>query len=120
MMEQDAKERVTLYRDQNTASHEGETMPGTHSAQGARLPAPAEPASRTRYLVERREDVWFIVFGGEDFGPYKTDREAKLFAIDAAFKLGEQGEHTEVLVAGEAGAVAPVWLYGRHPYPPRD
>ena len=94
-------------------------MPGTHSAEDARIPAPVEPASRTRYLVTRREDVWFIAFGGEEFGPYKTDREAKLFAIDAAFKLGEQGERTEVLVLDEAGAVSPVWVYGQHPYPPR-
>jgi hypothetical protein len=94
-------------------------MPGTHSAEDARIPAPVEPASRTRYLVTRREDVWFIAFGGEEFGPYKTDREAKLFAIDAAFKLGEQGEPTEVLVADEAGTVAPVWVHGHHPYPPR-
>jgi hypothetical protein len=94
-------------------------MPGTHSAEDTRIPAPVEPASRTRYLVTRREDVWFIAFGGEEFGPYKTDREAKLFAIDAAFKLGEQGEPTEVLVADEAGTVAPVWVHGHHPYPPR-
>ena len=51
------------------------------------------------------------MFGGEEFGPYKTEREAKLFAIEAAFKLGEQGERTEVLVSEEAGAVAPVWVY---------
>jgi hypothetical protein len=94
-------------------------MPGTHIAEDARIPASVEPASRTRYLVTRREDVWFIAFGGEEFGPYKTDREAKLFAVDAAFKLGEQGERTEVLVSDEAGVVAPVWVYGQHPYPPR-
>ena len=95
-------------------------MPGTHSAEDARIPAPVEPASLTRYLVTRREDVWFIAFGGEEFGPYKTDREAKLFAIDAAFKLGEQGERTEVLVSDEPGAAVPVWVYGHHPYPPRE
>ena len=95
-------------------------MPGTHSAEDERIPAPVQPGSSTRYLVTRQEDVWFIAFGGEEFGPYKTDREAKLFAIDAAFKLGEQGERTEVLVADEAGAVSPVWVYGQHPYPPRE
>ena len=95
-------------------------MPGTHIAEDERIPASVEPASRTRYLVTRREDVWFIVFGGEEFGPYKTEREAKLFAIDAAFKLSEQGEQTEVLVSGEAGVVSPVWVYGQHAYPPRE
>ncbi len=95
-------------------------MPVTHSAKHAGIPAPVRPVSRTRYLVTRREDVWFIGFGGEEFGPYKTEREAKLFAIDAAFKLGEQGEQTEVLVSDEAGAISPVWIYGQHPYPPRE
>ena len=38
----------------------------------------------TRYLVVCRKDVWFIKFDGEEYGPYKTKREAMLFAIDAA------------------------------------
>jgi len=33
-------------------------------------------ASRTRYLVMRQEDVWFITFNGEEFGPYRSEREA--------------------------------------------
>jgi hypothetical protein len=71
--------------------------------------------------VARREDVWFIIFGGEEFGPYKTEREAKLFAIEAAHKLGEHGEETEVMVSSdEAGAVLPVWVHGQHAYPPRE
>ena len=119
-MEQDDRGARYPFSRVMLTSHEGETMPGTHIAEDARIPASAEPASRTRYLVTRREDVWFIAFGGEEFGPYKTDREAKLFAVDAAFKLGEQGEPTEVLVVDEAGTFAPVWVYGHHPYPPRD
>src|SRR5262249_6858855 len=51
-----------------------------------------------RYFVVRRQDVWFIRFDGEEFGPYETEREAMLFAIDAAHKLGAQGEATEVLL----------------------
>jgi hypothetical protein len=94
-------------------------MPGTHLQDDARIQAFVPSPSRKRYVVARREDVWFIVFNGADFGPYKTEREAKLFAIDAAFKLGEKGEESEVLVADEAGTVAPVWVYGQHPYPPR-
>ena len=44
-----------------------------------------------------------------------------LFAIDAAHKLGEQGEDD----AGAAGATRtampePAWTYGRDPYPPRS
>ena len=95
-------------------------MPGTHTPNHARIPAFVRPRPRKRYLVVRREDVWFIMFGGEEFGPYKTEREAKLFAIEAAHKLGEQGGETEVLVSDAAGAVAPVWVHGQHPYPPRE
>jgi hypothetical protein len=95
-------------------------MPGTHVQDYARAPAFAQSQPRTRYIVARWEDVWFIAFGGEDFGPYKTEREAKLFAIEAARKLGEKGEQTEVLVAEETGVAKPVWIYGQHPYPPRE
>jgi hypothetical protein len=95
-------------------------MPGTEIQNHERIPAFAEPSARKRYLVARREDVWFIAFGGEEFGPYKSEREAKLFAIDAAYRLGEKGEESEVLVSDEAGVVAPVWVYGQHAYPPRE
>jgi hypothetical protein len=95
-------------------------MPGTHLQDDALIQACVPLQSRKRYVVARREDVWFIAFNGEDFGPYKTEREAKLFAIDAAYKLGEKGEESEVLVADEAGAIAPAWVYGQHPYPPRE
>ena len=50
--------------------------------------------------VERQEDVWFIRFDGADYGPYKSEREALLFAVDAANTLGEQGEETQVLRDG--------------------
>ena len=95
-------------------------MPGTHVQNLTEVPAFVPSRPRTRYLMVRREDVWFILFGGEEFGPYKTEREAKLFAIEAAHKLGEKGEETEVLVSDEAGAIAPVWVFGQHPYPPRE
>ena len=95
-------------------------MPGTHAQGGPPAQALLRPVPRKRYVVARQEDVWFIAFDGEEFGPYKTEREAKLFAIDAAHKLGEQGKETEVLVKDEAGMVAPVWVYGQHAYPPRE
>jgi hypothetical protein len=96
-------------------------MPGTHTPDHTRVAPCVEPRPRKRYIVARREDVWFIIFGGEEFGPYKTEREAKLFAIEAAHKLGELGEETEVMVSwDEAGAVLPVWVYGQHAYPPRE
>jgi hypothetical protein len=77
-----------------------------------------EYASRIPYLVMRHEDEWVIKFEGEAFGPYKSQREAMLFAIDAAHKLGQQDEPTEVLVMGDAGEAKPAWTYGQPPYPP--
>ena len=74
---------------------------------------------RKQYLVTRQEDVWFISFDGQDYGPYKSDREAMLFAVDAANKLGEQGEETQVLVMDENGDAAPAWTFGHDPFPPR-
>ena len=75
----------------------------THAA---RTFVPERP--RTRYLVVRQEDVWFIKFDGEEYGPYQSEREAMLFAIDAAHKLGEQGEDTQVLQVDENGEARPV------------
>jgi hypothetical protein len=95
-------------------------MPGTHAQGLSPAQALSRPVPRKRYVVARHEDVWFITFDGEEFGPYKTVREAKLFAVDAAQKLGEQGKETEVLVKDEAGVVAPVWVYGQHAYPPHE
>lgn len=75
---------------------------------------------RRLYWVERQEeDVWFIRFDGADYGPYKSEREALLFAVDAAKTLGEQGEETQVLVADENGDVQPAWTFGEDPFPPR-
>ena len=75
---------------------------------------PAYP--HARYLVMRREDRWFIELDAEEYGPYETEREAMLFAIDAAQKLGEQGEETQVLLIGDNGTTLAVWSYGQHPY----
>src|SRR6266851_8542482 len=102
-------------RYRSSRATRGEIMPGTDIQNHGRNPAFVEPRPRTRYLVMRREDVWFIVFGGDEFGPYKSEREAKLFAIEAAHRLGEKGEESEVSVLDEAGAISPVWIYGQHP-----
>jgi len=74
--------------------------------------------ARVRYLIVRQEDVWFIKFEGEEFGPYQSEREAVLFAIDAAHLLGDHGERTEVLRLDETGKASPIWTYGLDPYPP--
>jgi hypothetical protein len=88
----------------------GESTPG---------PAFVSDRQRKRYLVVRQEDVWFIKFCGESFGPYISEREAMLFAVDAAQKLGAKGEDTEVCRLDEHGDLQPAWAYGLDPHPPR-
>jgi hypothetical protein len=75
--------------------------------------------SHRLYWIERQQDVWFIRFDGDDYGPYKSEREALLFAADAAKSLGEQGEDTQVLLVDENGDVQRSWTFGQDPYPPR-
>ncbi|HEY7299414.1 MAG TPA: DUF2188 domain-containing protein [Xanthobacteraceae bacterium] len=81
-------------------------------------PAFASGHPHTRYLVVRHGNAWLIKFEGEEFGPYESEREALLFAIDAAHRLGEQKEPTQVLLIDESGEAKPVWSYGHDPYPP--
>lgn len=94
-------------------------MPRLHLDDRARTRPLARYRPHTTYLVVRQEDVWFIKFDGEEYGPYQSEREALLFAIDAANKLGEQGQQTQVLVMDENGDLQPFWTYGHDPYPPR-
>lgn len=72
-----------------------------------------------RYFIVQHDDKWLIKFDDEEFGPYRTQKEAMLFAVDAAQKLGEHGENAEVCVMGENGYFRPEWTYGRDHYPPR-
>ena len=77
-------------------------------------------ALHRRYVVKRQQDAWFIEFDAQEFGPYQSEREAMLFAIDAAYKLGEQGVGTQVLRVDENGDAGTAWTYGCDPYPPRS
>jgi hypothetical protein len=90
---------------------------------GSRNSASAQSAAssheRRCYVLVLREDCWFIAFAGEEFGPYKDEREARLFAIDAAHKLGENGHDTQVLVSDGIGGTLPIWTHGFDPYPMR-
>jgi hypothetical protein len=74
-----------------------------------------------RYFIVRddRQDQWMIRFGDEEYGPYKTQDEARLFAIDAAKKLGSYGESAEVCLMGENGHFHSEWLSGRDGANPR-
>ena len=93
-------------------------MPRTHISDDAQVAALVFGVSRTRYLVMRQGGVWFITFNGEEFGPYRSEREALLFAVDAAQRLGENGEETQVFRVDESGEPSPVWTYGLDQYPP--
>jgi hypothetical protein len=88
-------------------------------SESTQAPAFISDRPRKRYLVVRQEDVWFIKFAGESFGPYISEREAMLFAVDAAQKLGAKGEDTEVCRLDEHGDGQRAWSYGLDPYPPR-
>jgi hypothetical protein len=81
--------------------------------------ARGEAMAHARYYIVQRDDEWLIKYDEEEYGPYKTKAEAMVFAIDAAQKLGEQGEEAQVLLMGENNHVRPEWTYGRDPYPPR-
>jgi hypothetical protein len=75
-------------------------------------------AFRKSYRISRRDGLWFIDFEGKQFGPYQTDREALLFAIDAAHQFGDKGEETQVQMLDETGDATTVWTYGVDPFPP--
>jgi hypothetical protein len=94
-------------------------MPRPHLHRDTLAPVFVPGSPHTRYLIVRHEDSWLIKFDGEEYGPYQTEREAMLFAIDAAHKLGGQGEDTQVLRLDEDGEARAVWTYGEDPYPPR-
>jgi hypothetical protein len=79
--------------------------------------APLAVSLVREYLVAREREGWFIDFDGERFGPYISEREALLFAIDAAHALGLKGEPTRVLSRDETGGRNIAWTYRQDPYP---
>jgi uncharacterized protein DUF2188 len=70
-----------------------------------------------RYFITRDNDEWWIKYGDDEFGPYKTQDEAMLFAVDAARKLGNYGESAEVCLMGENGKFHREWMFGRDARP---
>lgn len=74
-----------------------------------------------RYFLVHDEvhDEWLIRYGDEEYGPYKTLDEARLFAIDAARKLGARGESVEVCLMGENGHFHPEWTSAQGAHLPR-
>jgi hypothetical protein len=94
-------------------------MPRPQLHDGTLAPAVVPGRPHTRYIVVRQDDVWFIKFDGDEYGPYKSEREAMLLAIDAAHRLGESGEESQVLLMDEHGNQVVAWTHGTDPYPPR-
>ena len=74
--------------------------------------------AHAQYMVVIRQGAWNISFGGKDYGPYKTQREAIRAAIDAAQGSGKKGAEAEVLLQGTNNKYITEWTYGRDPYPP--
>jgi hypothetical protein len=94
-------------------------MPRPTLHQDTLAPAFIPGCPHTRYLVVHHGDEWLIKFDGEEYGPYRSEREAMLFAIDAAHSLGEQGEATQVERLDENGESRRIWTSGQDAYPPR-
>jgi len=84
-----------------------------------RAPSKAPPATphRVEYIVRPSDDTWLIEHGGDRYGPYKNSREAMLFAVDAAHKLGALGKKTCVKMTDHAGHALTTWNYGVDRYP---
>jgi hypothetical protein len=69
--------------------------------------------SDARYFIVQDGGRWLIKYNDEEYGPYSTETEARLFAIDAAKKLAERGEKAAVYVMGINGRLRREWSGGR-------
>jgi hypothetical protein len=65
-----------------------------------------------QYFVLRSDDEWKIKFREELFGPYRTQNEALLFAIDAAQEIGKRENAAQVLVEAAPDRFITRWSYG--------
>jgi hypothetical protein len=98
--------------------------------EGAPMPLPRDydsaasypviPAAQQReeYWVRPSGNAWIIARDGDEYGPYKSRRDAMLFAVDAAHKLGEHGRDAVVRLVDATDRPVAVWVHGEDPYPP--
>lgn len=93
----------------------------SHAVDSRTGPAPSlapEPGGDVvEYVVRPDDDSWRIEHAGGSYGPYKSRREATLFAIDAARKLAAAAKkNTRVRAVDQAGHLLTTW---EHPAPAR-
>jgi hypothetical protein len=69
----------------------------------------AKAMSPKRYFIVGHDDEWKIKFADEEFGPYRSQSEAMMFAVDAARKLMKRGAAAEVCLLGENGNFSAEW-----------
>jgi len=62
-----------------------------------------------RYFIVRDRNAWLIKYNDEEYGPYLTQAEATLFAVEAARKFGDRGETAEVYLMAENGRLRREW-----------
>jgi len=74
--------------------------------------------TQARYFILNRDGQWKIKYRKELFGPYRSESEALLFAIDAAHGVGKRIGGAQVLVERGKYNFRPKWTYGQSPYPP--
>jgi len=74
--------------------------------------------ARAQYVVVLHQNEWKISHNGAHHGPYRSQGEAIIFAVDAAQKSGKSGYDAQVLVQGQNNRFRTEWTYGNDPYPP--
>ena len=69
----------------------------------------------TRYFIVKDRDHWLIKYNDEEYGPYETQAEATLFAVDAARKLSDRGEDVAVYLLAANGRMRREWAPDKAP-----
>jgi hypothetical protein len=68
---------------------------------------------RPQFVVCIRDGEWKIQHDGKHYGPFTTDREAIIAAIEAAQRVGRSGYEPRVLVeAPLSKSLHTEWTYG--------
>lgn len=68
-----------------------------------------------RYFIVKDRNHWLIKYNDEEYGPYETQAEATLFAVDAARKLFDRGEDVAVYSLAANGRLRREWAPAKAP-----